>query len=294
VTFRPQARPQDDMDYAGWYAFSVHFAGGQTRRIQNSYHGLLTMDSMGGKLFLYVLRTGATWKGTIAQADILVRWHSDREINPDTLNVQPTGSIRGPHELRWRFSDLEPTNADNIRVGFYAYAGPDNVDWTTGASSGLDQSPPVAGIPFADGSRLTAWQSVGESSAAWIAWSCGGQSNYTSQTLGIGILPGAAGKAYRDHGRPREVLVRLAQLRAGVEMPFQFGFPTTEQLFRNPPAEVTIAEYRLELADAPRWQFLRLSQPTPALGFQVQIEQVYPGDRYDDVAIAEVRYPLLA
>jgi hypothetical protein len=294
VTFRPQARPQGDMDYAGWYAFNVHFAAGQTRRIQNSYHGPLTVDSMGGKTFLYVLRTGATWKGSIGQADIVVRWRSEREVNPNTLSAQPDGAFWGQRELRWRFTDLEPTNEDNISVHFYAFAGPNNVAWTAAASSGLDQPSAAPGIPFADDNPLTAWQSAGESSGAWIAWSSGGQSDYASQTLGIGILPGAPGKAYRDHGRPKDVLVRLAHVRAGVEVPFPFVFPSTEEVFLNPPAELTITEHRLHLVDAPRWQFLRLSQPTPAVGFQVLIEQVYPGERYDDVAIAEVRYPLLA
>ena len=77
VTFRPNAQPQGEWDYAGWHTFTVPFAAGQTRTVRNTYQGRLTWESNGARLFEYVLHTGAAWQGPIGQADITVHWHRD-------------------------------------------------------------------------------------------------------------------------------------------------------------------------------------------------------------------------
>ena len=103
-------------------------------------------------------------------------------------------------------------------------------------------------------------------------------------------MPGWTGGDYRGHGRPKDLLVRLAQRRDGT-MDTPIIRPTPEA-FLSPDPGVQIIEYHLTLDDAPRWQFLRLEEPAIILAFQVVVESVYPGERYDDVAIAEVLFPV--
>lgn len=87
------------------------------------------------------------------------------------------------------------------------------------------------------------------------------------------------------------MVVRLAQLKEGAEV-LPVVVPI-EKSFVDPMRYLEITEHHLTLEDTPRWQFLRLERPTLILAFQIVVQSVYPGERYDDTAIAEVLFPLL-
>lgn len=305
VAFRHDTQTQARSEYpvAGWHTFTVAFAPGQTHIVRNTYHGRLTRVSNGGRIFEYILHTGATWKGPIGQADIVVRWQRDRDVAPESLSAHPTGYAKGRRELRWHFSNFEPSREDDIGVHFRPVYGPHNL--------GIDPSfwgqvPPSRSEPgrppeplIADNDPATAWISPeevpsGDLAEPWVAWSYGTFPHYSTETLGLGILPGVAGDedAFRAHGRPKEVLVRLARLREGAEtMPAITPVPPFFLL--SPEPELELTEHRLVLEDAPHWQFLRLEKPATVLAFQVVVETVYPGESHHDVAIAELLFPLL-
>ena len=296
VIFRPNAQPQGDWDYAGWYTFNVSFAAGQTRVVRNTYHGRLNLVSNGSRAFEYILHTGATWRDAIEQVDIVVRWQKDRDVRPDTISASPSGYVQGQRELHWHFIDLEPDHEDDIRVFFRPIYGPSNLGMAA-ASSGRVQPATIGyGLPaalFSDSDPVTAWQAEGETKGAWVIWSYDSYPHYATPTLGLGILPGMAGDmdAFLAHGRPREVLVRLVRLKDGVEMPPMIS--PTQRSFLNPGPGLEITEHRLVLEDTPCWQFMRLEKPAIVLAFQVVVESIYPGEQYGDVAIAEVLFPLL-
>lgn len=294
VTFLPNAQPQGEWDYEGWHTFKVPFAASQTRTMRNTYHGRLTWYSNGDRAFEYILRTGSTWQGPIGQADIVVRWERDRYVVPETLSARPSGYLQGQRELRWHFTNLEPTLEDDIRISFRPVYGPHNLGSASASSGHVNPAQTGYGLPaalFSDGDQATAWQSNGETAGAWIAWSYTGYPHYATPTLGLGILPGATDAEFRAHGRPKEILVRLARLKEGAELlPV---FIPIEESFLNPVRQLEITEHHLTLEDAARWQFLQLEKPATILAFQVVVESVYPGERYNDVAIAEVLFPLL-
>jgi hypothetical protein len=296
VIFRPNGQPQGDWDYAGWHTFSVPFAAAQTRIVRNTYHGRLNLVSNGDRAFEYILHTGATWYGPIGQADIVVRWQKDRDVRPDTISAGPPGYVQGQRELHWHFADLEPDHEDDIRVFFRPVYGPHNLGVATASSGQVQPVKTGYNLPaalFSDSDPATAWRSEGEAKGAWIIWSYDSYPHYATPTLGLGILPGVAGNrdAFQAHGRPSEVLIRLAQLKGGVEaLP---AVSHAQRSFLDPGPEWEITEHRLVLEDAPCWQFMRLEKPDIVLAFQVVIEGVYSGEQYDDVAIAEVLFPLL-
>lgn len=287
VTFRPQAEGAGEEHYAGWHTFEVPFAAGQTRVVRNTYHGRLTWAGGAyGRSFGYVLHTGANWAGPIGQADVVVRW-GPREV-AEIYDAHPPGYAAGPREMRWHWADLEPTERDDVWMSYYAatscYYYP-NAAVSSGQVRAANLWEPGE-LFLADASAATAWQSEGEAEGAWVIWAGGG---YNPTTMGLGILPGAAGADYRLHGRPKEVLVRLARA-AGSPPPRIELVPDS---FLRPLPQVEVREYRITLADAPRWQFLRLEEAGDYMAFQIVVESVYPGERYDDVAIAEVLYPVL-
>ncbi len=102
-----------------WANFDVVFPPGQDVLLKVSYiadgacaDGLIA--------FGYVLETGAGWKDTIGQADVIVRLPYD--VN--TMNIAPftgfsrtsPGATLNGRELRWHYENLEPTKENNLEV----------------------------------------------------------------------------------------------------------------------------------------------------------------------------------
>jgi hypothetical protein len=100
--------------YRAWHTFDVPFAEGQVRIVRNSYRGPLGGTSDGSHSFEYVLETGSTWLGAIADATIDVRWSfppylANGPAEPyGVYQAEPEGYTAGDHTLQWRFHNLEP------------------------------------------------------------------------------------------------------------------------------------------------------------------------------------------
>ncbi|CAG0934239.1 hypothetical protein TFLX_03412 [Thermoflexales bacterium] len=102
-----------------WANFDVIFPPGQDVPIKVSY----IADGACADVFIafgYVLETGAGWKDTIGQADIIVRLPYDASV----MNIAPftgfsrtsPGATLNAREVRWHFENLEPTTEHNLEV----------------------------------------------------------------------------------------------------------------------------------------------------------------------------------
>ena len=63
-------------------------------------------NSTGDVAFDYILSTGATWQGTIGQADVIVRWGSDHDARPalhtaDAPRRTDVPELHGPGLVNW-------------------------------------------------------------------------------------------------------------------------------------------------------------------------------------------------
>ncbi|MBN1889572.1 MAG: hypothetical protein JW850_16370 [Thermoflexales bacterium] len=101
-----------------WAVFDVTFPLDQDVLVRIDY----VMD--GGKWdaidnIEYVLETGAGWKGPITQGDIILRY--PQSISPEQVLplTTPGYQILG-NEMRWSFTNLEPTSRDNILISMIA------------------------------------------------------------------------------------------------------------------------------------------------------------------------------
>jgi hypothetical protein len=105
-----------------WATWPVRFPVGQDVIIQVSY----TLYPTGYRpfgTFEYVLETGAGWQGTISEATVTIRL--PYPVTPESVTLDPTVSHHAPrpdgfqvqgNEVVWRFTDLEPTSDDNVRL----------------------------------------------------------------------------------------------------------------------------------------------------------------------------------
>ena len=104
-----------------WASFTVKFPVGQDVKINATY----TAQGFGYEPFQtyrYILKTGAGWKDTIGDGDIIVQLPYpanqqniliDAHREPSQVNNMPVFS---GNDARWHFEDLEPTAADNFQV----------------------------------------------------------------------------------------------------------------------------------------------------------------------------------
>jgi tetratricopeptide (TPR) repeat protein len=126
----PTRRIQGEEPYFGgeqvpWAEFDVAFPPGEEVDIRVRY----VLDGTGYYPFTsfnYILSSGAGWKDSIGEADVLVRLPYEASIANVLLSEDTgywftsPGAVLEGNEARWHFEDLEPTREDNLRVEMVA------------------------------------------------------------------------------------------------------------------------------------------------------------------------------
>ncbi len=100
--------------YDPWIYFNISFDKNETRTLEVTYDAIPV-----GGYFLYVLKTGALWKGPIGILNIDLKFPY-RAVYPNVLNVKPSGYITKGSELLYHLVNFEPTS--NIEVEFLPYS----------------------------------------------------------------------------------------------------------------------------------------------------------------------------
>lgn len=114
VTRRPdKSRPGGDSEeYADWLVKRVHFGAHQTRIIVDQYTGGGANQAMGDNICMYVLTTGASWKGTIGRALITADLNS---ISYGSVTgIEPAGYKIVAGKAVWDLRNFKPTDDINI------------------------------------------------------------------------------------------------------------------------------------------------------------------------------------
>ena len=92
--------------------YSVTFKKGQTRNIVHTYNAGGWFDSIGHAKFVYVLRTGALWKGTIENLIIHLKIHAKQARNIHCVLPTEHGAEAKGEELTlyWKYQNYKPDN----------------------------------------------------------------------------------------------------------------------------------------------------------------------------------------
>jgi len=115
----------DPQQNSPWAKFPMVFPPGKDVIVRVSYTLYPTgRRPFGG--FEYILQTGAGWKGTISSAKITISLPfeitsenlsmADQSIEGLSISPNPPGYEIEGNVIRWQFTDLEPTAADNIFI----------------------------------------------------------------------------------------------------------------------------------------------------------------------------------
>lgn len=130
---------QVDFDGQPWTTWPVTFAPSRDVRMQatyrtvatewyNAFHNSMSLVDLGDVNSIadlyYILETGAGWRGPIGQGDIIFRFpysaslemiESSHVFRPAYTSKMPAFVVEG-HDLRWHFTNLEPTSKDNVHL----------------------------------------------------------------------------------------------------------------------------------------------------------------------------------
>lgn len=144
----------ENVYYPMWYAWVQHVPAGQTIQLRVRYWVPLISYNMVSRMpFLYVLRTGRFWKGSIGEA--LIRVHATAIPLRAIQEATPPGYVLDPRRqtLTWHFKDLDPTDDIGILIsptiveaGLVGYAADDIVQ--------VHKRRPPAGTPVLVGGQL--------------------------------------------------------------------------------------------------------------------------------------------
>lgn len=98
-----------------WYLWQSEFQQGESKTIEVHYSlpfGMLYKTNE--RFFMYLLSTGANWKGTIGKAEIIINL---KDIEMDSIiSIRPDNCVKSNKQLIWTFSDFEPSPKNDIRV----------------------------------------------------------------------------------------------------------------------------------------------------------------------------------
>ncbi len=100
-----------------WVSFPVSFPPGEEVQIEVRYvlpPQLIPGDER-GMSFNYILQSGAGWAGPIGSAELAVRLPYP-EASPATIGHMPAGGSVDGQVIRWHWTDLEPSPADDFQI----------------------------------------------------------------------------------------------------------------------------------------------------------------------------------
>ena len=101
-----------------WKIFEVPFlTKGSKVKVRNWYWTVLSntkYDGLFDQRFVYILKTGALWAGTIGDATITITL---RNTHPDQITkLEPSGYVQEGQRITWQFRDFEPKEDIEIHL----------------------------------------------------------------------------------------------------------------------------------------------------------------------------------
>lgn len=263
-----------DTEAMNWYLYDVDFEAGEEKRIVN-YYWLMPSSYKTGHWFSYILETGASWKDSIESVDVYVNFHGDLSVY-DVTQLGPEGyqyNLFGENDnVSWHFENLEPTEDDNLSVGYYPPSLADfrcfigsNESADDEASSYLPADGLIEYYPCKsnDGDLSTAWVegAEGDGVGEWVRVYLDEAKEYYFFDIFAGY--GESEALWGQNGRVKKLKVT----------------------FSNDYSE------EFDLEDVYEKQKFSFAEAVNSVTYaDIEILEVYEGSDYDDTAIAEVRF----
>jgi hypothetical protein len=265
---------------------NVSFGAGETVRVRNAYSQRYERDFEDSwRKARYVLTTGALWKDDIesVRVEVVPAAHSTKFLSrvavfpeyEDTiiyggLTISPGDFVRAGNRRVFEWRNVEPDF--DLEITFPPPLTTFASATSTLEAKGYDYDPNLA----TDGDPTTAWvegakdEGVGEALRVECAdYKANGNIKGEPILRAVGIVNGYAKNdaIWRANCRVKRARVTLASDDGATET----SFTTT-------------------LADKPEEQIVEFPEPARVGVVEIEILDVYPGEKYDDCAVSEMYF----
>ena len=269
-----------------WYLSTVPFPPGNTE-IKNTYWVLPSAYKDGQRWASYTIETGASWKDTIEQADIVVKFNEG--LTPyDVSDITPVNYTFDTKKgtLEWHFTQLKPTENDNLHFGYR------DVNEERMMCSMADINMDATDFADFSGTASTYLPSTNE---ALYYFPCKGY-DYNLETAWV---EGAEGDGIGEWLEiPLENPMYRQKKRTYEKLQIFNGYGSNKTLWEenNRVAKIKITfsngeEQTYELEDIYGFQTLDLDKKiSDVTSAKIEILEIYKGTTYNDTALTEVRF----
>jgi hypothetical protein len=311
--FRPETPYSTPAPF--WFVSSVPFGAGQTRAVhiwywaqyRNGDGGTDGFSTTEPTTLAYQLSTAAGWKGPINKGRVIITADA---VDAGEIKIRPAGRFqRAGNTFTWEFTDLKPTQADDITVrvrdGYERYAtcmaiSKDRPEGTTaedhsigdyrvhadGTSYWVHQRFHATATSILDPQKYGA-QNVGVSEYGYTGnpWAEGVPGDGIGEGLDltldwpckvceIGIVNGFDKYGVSNARELYQENNRVAGLSVSINGGKEFDVPVPDEFLQNINPE-------------PYW-FPVHSPDEPVKTIRLRIKQVYHGTKYQDTCISKI------
>ncbi|MFH0770344.1 MAG: hypothetical protein V1926_03115 [Candidatus Peregrinibacteria bacterium] len=312
-------RPDEPSMQDGWYTYAMNFAPHEEVQVENTYE----QDPWGGEgsigyraTFEYILDTGATWKGTIDSVEVEINLTDDSLFDVSTLSpISPLSSNRWQVSDDWKklsltLLNIKPITADNIRISFDSRVNSSTPGcfWKVNSVDEENNPDDAVATSYKEIDRQFSFQPDdpndptntamepeqrdmgyfpceafdGDSRSAWISGQQAGNPVLSLKSIpanrafnALNILTGfrkdLSPSSYRDYSRPKKIKVS----------------------FFSPKAQEPAVSLVMDVPDNPQGSLLEFGRwiaysETEGAKMDIKVIESYPGEKYPNVAIADV------
>lgn len=111
---KPEGNNKDELYFPQWYTWKVTFAANERVKIVNKYWMTNTSSlSYDWEEINYILRSGATWRGTIGKVTVRMKFRGYNAAGIDFREMQPS-YIKEDGTIVWEAENIEPQ--EDIRL----------------------------------------------------------------------------------------------------------------------------------------------------------------------------------
>lgn len=290
--FREYNESQNGYEMQELYeCFEVHFNKGETKNITNTYSQEYTTYYGDGAKAIYILTTGASWKGTIDTISVFIDsdipfsqmvnrtaffhnvYEKDGEMKINTktedrgLRISPDNYVIEQGVIKMVFTDIEPDF--NIEI-----FKPESLVNKISASSELEAENDLYSVNnIIDEKPETAWvegknnSGIGESITINITPRSKSGKKGSYKIKKIGIINGYAkdNTTFKQNNRIKRLRIK-----------YENGLTRSKRV-------------KYDLKDTMAMQYIEFKEPIFLNKLKIEILDVYKGSKWDDTCISEVK-----
>jgi hypothetical protein len=297
--FRKYNESQREHDMQELYeCFEVHFNKGETKYITNTYSQEYTTHYGDGGKAIYILTTGASWKGTIDTISVFIDsgipfsqmvnrtvfFHSfyeedgEMKINTRTenrgLRISPDNYVIEQNVIKMVFTDIEP----DFDIEIFK-PDPPLINKISASSELEDKN-----------DRYSVWNIVDERPETAWATTTGKKTFGINEFITIDITPySETGNEYWKKGLYKIQKIGIINGYAKNIDIFKQNNRIKELVLECENGLTRPQFLRYTLEDTIAMQYIEFDKPIFMNKLKLQILEVYKGSKYDDTCISEVK-----